>query len=98
MKEREREEDDIFYDLDDVDFDAIMDETDGSQEEFLGVTGESSAEEMIRALAALDKPGTPGGEQRDGHSRQELPVATNIRRISLSSSSPWKYGGNSIRL
>ena len=72
----ERKDDDTFYDLDDADFDAIMDETEGSQKELLGVTEESSTEETRRAQAAQDKPGAPGGEQRDGHTCQELPVAT----------------------
>ena len=43
----EREDDNTFYDLDNVDFDAIMDEMEASQEEFLGETEESSAEETI---------------------------------------------------
>ena len=87
MTERgEREDDDTFYDLDDVNFDTIIDQTKGSQEELLGVTEEGSVEETRRALAAQDKPGTPVGEQRDGHSRQELPVATTTEANSESSS------------
>ena len=35
MTKREREEDDTYNDLEDVDLDAIMDKTDGSQEELL---------------------------------------------------------------
>ena len=44
-----------------------MDKTEGSWKELLGVTEESSAEETRRALAAQERRGTPGGEQRDVH-------------------------------
>ena len=47
------------------------------------MTEEGSAETTRRALAAQDRPGTPGDEQRDGHLRQELPVATTTATIII---------------